>query len=145
MSSSGHLKKPHKNGHCSTVLLVFKAGPNFAYVFIEVFIEVDFSILNMIYIKYDIWTVSEVKWVTKSFAKLPRDILLKYKSWVEVITIGGPSNLRNYPSFRDERLKGSLKMCRASRLNRKYRVLYLEEEEQKEIIVLKITAHEYKD
>ncbi len=99
----------------------------------------------MIYIKYDIWTVSEIKWVTKNLKKLPKDVLFKYKFWVEVIVVGGPRNLRNYPGFRDEQLKGNLKMYRSSRLSHKYRILYMEDEQQKEIVVLKITTHEYKE
>ncbi len=98
----------------------------------------------MIYIKYDIWTVSEIKWATKAIANLPEVILFKYMSWLEVARLGGSDNLRNYPGFKDEQLKGKLKAYRSSRLNRKYRVIYLENREQKEIVVLKVSPHEYK-
>lgn len=91
------------------------------------------------------WAIYETKEVTKSLKKLPKAIQFKYKAWVEVVRNGGSKNLRNFPGFKDEALKGKLRQCRSSRLNIQYRVIYSERKEVKEIIVLKVTPHEYKN
>jgi Txe/YoeB family toxin of Txe-Axe toxin-antitoxin module len=58
---------------------------------------------------------------------------------------GGSDNLKNYPGFKDEKLKGTLRHCRSSRLNIKYRVVYTADSEVKEIIVLAVTPHKYEE
>ena len=90
------------------------------------------------------WKVYETKEVTKSLRKAPQQIQRKYKAWVEVARNGGSINLKNYPGFRDEKLKGELHECRSSRLSIQYRVTYSEDSTVKEIVVLKVTPHEYK-
>lgn len=91
------------------------------------------------------WKVFEEKSVTKSLKKIPKDILFKYKAWIEIVKNGGPSNLKNYAGFKDEKLKGNLSHCRSSRLNIKYRVVYTDSNEVKEIIVLAVTPHKYNE
>lgn len=91
------------------------------------------------------WTIYETKAVTKSVAKLPKQVQRKYKVWVEVVKNGGSKNLRNFPGFKDDALKGELRHCRSSRLNIQYRVIYSEKRDIREIIVLKVTPHEYKN
>ena len=90
------------------------------------------------------WAVYEAKAVTKDVAKLPKQIQRKYKVWVEVVRNGGSANLKHFPGFKDEALKGELRHCRSSRLNIQYRVVYSEKKDIKEIIVLKVTPHEYR-
>lgn len=53
--------------------------------------------------------------------------------------------MKNFPGFKDEGLQGELRECRSSRLNIQYRVIYSESKDAKEIIVVKVTPHEYKD
>lgn len=91
------------------------------------------------------WVVYETKAVTKSLKSLPIHIRQKYKVWVEVVKNGGSWNLKNFPGFKDEGLRGELRESRSSRLNIQYRVIYSEKKNMKEIIVLKVTPHEYKD
>ncbi len=91
------------------------------------------------------WEVLEAKEVTKSLRKIPQRIREKYKLWIEIVRFGGPQNLKNYPGFKDEKLKGNLSEYRASRLNLQYRVIYAEERQLKEIYVLKITPHKYEE
>jgi mRNA-degrading endonuclease RelE of RelBE toxin-antitoxin system len=91
------------------------------------------------------WIVYETKAVTKTLKKLPAHIQKKYKVWVEVVKNGGSWNLNKFPGFEDEGLQGKLRYCRSSRLNIQYRVIYSEKKEVKEIIVEKVTPHEYKD
>lgn len=90
------------------------------------------------------WTVLETKEVTKSLVKIPLQVQRKYKAWIEVVKHGGPKNLKNFPGFRDEKLKGELMECRSSRLYIQYRIFYSEDKTLKEIVVLKVTPHEYK-
>jgi len=90
------------------------------------------------------WTVYETKAVTKEVAKLPRQVQRKYKVWVEVVKNGGAANLRNFPGFKDEALKGELRDCRSASLNIQYRVIYSEKKDIREIIVVKVTPHEYR-
>jgi len=92
-----------------------------------------------------VWNVYEQKFVTKCLVKIPRQIQLKYKSWIEIVKNGGCGNLRNYPGFKDEKLKGVQNNYRSSRLNIKYRVVYIEDANLQEIIVVGITAHDYKE
>jgi addiction module RelE/StbE family toxin len=91
------------------------------------------------------WKVFEEKVVTKSLKKIPKDILFKYKAWIEIVKNGGSNNLKNYPGFKDEKLKGNLHYCRSSRLNIKYRVVYTQDDKIKEIVVLAVTPHKYEE
>ncbi len=91
------------------------------------------------------WRVFETKDVTKSLKKIPQDIQWKYKAWVEIVKNGGSANLANFSGFNDKPLKGKLRECRSSRLNIKYRVIYSENHEIKEIIVLSVTPHKYEE
>ncbi len=90
------------------------------------------------------WMIYETKGVAKALKKLPQQIKRKYKAWVAVVRFGGSDNLKNFPGFSDEKLKGELRNCRSSRLSIQYRVIYSESKAIKEIIVLKVTPHEYK-
>jgi Txe/YoeB family toxin of Txe-Axe toxin-antitoxin module len=91
------------------------------------------------------WKVFEEKIVTKSLKKTLKEILFKYKAWSEIVKDGGSNNLKNYPGFKDEKLKGNLRHCRSSRLNIKYRVVYTEDDKIKEIVVLAVTPHKYEE
>lgn len=91
------------------------------------------------------WDIYETKNVTKSLKKIPKDIKHKYRAWVEIIRNGGSENLAYYPSFKDKQLNGKLRECRSSRLNIQYRVVYKEDKSIKEIIVMKVTPHNYKE
>jgi hypothetical protein len=63
------------------------------------------------------WEILETKNVTKCLKKIPKEILFKYRVWVEIVKNGGSTNLLNYPGFKDEKLKGQLRQCRSSILN----------------------------
>jgi len=53
--------------------------------------------------------------------------------------------LKNFPGFKDEALKGELREYRSSRLNIQYRVIYSEKKNIKEVVVMKVSPHEYKN
>ena len=90
------------------------------------------------------WKVYETREVTRSLKRIPQQIQRKYKAWIEVARNGGSKNLKTFPGFRDEKLKGELRNCRSSRLSIQYRVIYSEDKTVKEIVVLKVTPHECK-
>lgn len=52
------------------------------------------------------WVVYETKDVSKRLRKLPLQVQRKYKVWVEVVKNGGSANLKKFPGFHDEQLKG---------------------------------------
>lgn len=91
------------------------------------------------------WKLFETKDVTKKLKKCPREIQLKYKAWVEIVKNGGSNNLKKYPGFKDEKLKGKLRECRSSRLNIQYRVIYSEDKKVMEIVVISVTPHKYEE
>lgn len=91
------------------------------------------------------WKVYEQKFVTKCLVKLPREIQLKYKAWIEIVRSGGCNNLKNYSGFKDEKLRGNLNGYRSSRLSVKYRIVYIEDSSLEEVTVIGITAHDYKE
>jgi len=64
--------------------------------------------------------------------------------WVEVATHEGPAGLRVFPGFSDEALSGDWKGFRSSRLSRQYRVIYSSDKDSVRILVVDITAHDYK-
>ena len=90
------------------------------------------------------WKIYELKSVTRNLKRYPISVQKKYKIWIEITKNGGPHNLRNFPGFRDELLKGKLSDSRSSRLNRQYRVIYNENKYKKEVYVIKVTPHKYK-
>ena len=91
------------------------------------------------------YKILETKDVRKCLKKAPVEILRKYKAWVAAVQNGGSENLKNFPGFKDKALKGKLRECRASRLNIQYRVIYSEDKQIKEIIVVSITPHKYEE
>ena len=70
------------------------------------------------------WKVYEAKTVTKDLKKTPKQIQQKYKAWVEAIKNGGSTNLRNFPGFKDEKLKGDLKDYYSIRINKRWRIVF---------------------
>ena len=91
------------------------------------------------------WEIYESKEVTRSLRKISGRIKKNYRAWIEVAKNGGSKNLINFPGFKDKQLSGKLRECRSSRLNIQYRVVYYENKKVKEIYVLKVTPHEYKE
>jgi proteic killer suppression protein len=85
------------------------------------------------------------KFAQKQFQKLPRHIQISLRVWVDVIEKKSIDEMRRIPGYHDEPLKGSREGQRSSRLNRAYRVIYIETNQgQLEIItVLEVNKHDY--
>ena len=58
--------------------------------------------------------------------------------------ISGPAGLRLIKGFHDERLQGEWEGHRSSRLNAQYRVIYKVEEQRVLVVIMDVTAHDYR-
>ena len=90
------------------------------------------------------WHIFYHRQAVKRIKKLPPQIREKLDLWVEVATLEGPAGLKTFPGFNDEALSGDWKGFRSSRLSRQYRVIYSSERDVVRILVVDITAHDYK-
>lgn len=85
------------------------------------------------------------KFAEKRLAKLPRRVQEAYFTWVRAVIFEGIQEVRKYPSYHDEPLKGERKGQRSVRLSRAYRIIY-EETEKNEITligVMEVNKHDY--
>jgi len=89
------------------------------------------------------WHIREHHNIDKIIAKLPLQVVKKYELWKNIVFRHGPDKLREFPGFHDEKLKGTLKGKRSSRLNIQYRIIYSVEKEIVSVYVIDITPHEY--
>ncbi|GAB1352061.1 hypothetical protein MASR1M12_07920 [Erysipelotrichia bacterium] len=89
------------------------------------------------------WKIFEHKSIAKTCKKLPAQVLKKYELWKDLIHRHGPSILKNFPGFNDEKLSGIREGQRSSRLNLQFRVIYEVENENIIIYVLEITPYKY--
>jgi len=89
------------------------------------------------------WKILEHKNLVKTCKKLPTQVLKKYELWKDLVYRHGPTILKNFPGFNDEKLSGIREGQRSSRLNLQYRVIYEVENEAVIVYVLEITPHNY--
>ena len=89
------------------------------------------------------WQIREHREVEKVCHQLPPAVLKKYELWKNLVFRHGPSILRQFPGFHDEKLKGPRHRQRSSRLSLQYRVIYSVEKKIVTVFVLEITPHEY--
>jgi addiction module RelE/StbE family toxin len=90
------------------------------------------------------WEVYEHRRASKQLDRLSVEILKRYEKWKDVVKISGPSGLRLIKGFHDEALKGKWRGRRSSRLGQQYRVIYRVEERKLVVLVVDITAHDYR-
>ena len=90
------------------------------------------------------WEVYEHRRVGGQLKSLPQEILKRYEKWKDIVHVSGPQGLRLIKGFHDESLRGEWKGHRSSRLGLQYRVLYRVEAEQVQVLVVQITAHNYR-
>ncbi len=70
------------------------------------------------------WTVLEHRKVRRQVDSIPREILARYETWKDIVTLSGPDGLRYIEGFRDETRPGKKKRRRQSRLGAGCRVIY---------------------
>jgi len=90
------------------------------------------------------WQIFEHRNVLRRIRKTPRDILKRYEKWKDIVQLSGPAGLRLIRGFNDEPLRGEWKGHRSSRLGDQYRVIYRVEKEQLFVLVVDLTAHDYR-
>lgn len=90
------------------------------------------------------WRILEHRRAARQFDRLAEDILKRYEKWKDIVVVSGPAGLRLIKGFHDEALSGEWKGCRSSRLSLKYRVIYRIVKDQVSVLVLDVTAHDYR-
>jgi len=90
------------------------------------------------------WQVFEHRNVQRRVRKTPNDVLKRYEKWKDIVQISGPIGLRLIQGFHDELLRGEWKGHRSSRLGDQYRVIYRVEKERLFVLVIDLTAHDYR-
>lgn len=87
------------------------------------------------------------RFAVKQFEKLPFFILKKVHQWEKSIFEHGLENTRKFSSYHDEPLKGDRFGQRSVRLNRAWRLIYEEHEDESQtwitIIVVEVNKHDY--
>jgi len=89
------------------------------------------------------WIIKEHRGIKGACKKAPRAVVKKYELWKNLVFRHGPEKLKEFPGFRDEKLKGSRAGQRSSRLSLQYRVIYRVDRTNVMVFVLEITPHEY--
>jgi len=90
------------------------------------------------------WEIYEHRRASKSLDRLPLELLKRYEKWKDIVRISGPAGLRLIKEFHDERLQGEWDGHRSSRLNPQYRVIYKVEEQRVLVVIMDVTAHDYR-
>lgn len=90
------------------------------------------------------WEIYEHRRVSKQLDSLPKDVLMRYEKWKDIVTISGPQGIRKIKGLHDESLSGEWKGYRSSRLNQQYRVIYKVEKDKILIQVVNVTLHDYR-
>ena len=85
------------------------------------------------------WTLA----VSKTLDRIPGYLRDKFHYWVDLVVRYGIREVRKQRSFHDEPLKGPLLGRRSVRLNKAYRVIYLETRGDLAILVVEVTKHAY--
>lgn len=91
------------------------------------------------------WKVYWSKSVEKDLARLPEFIRQKFRAWVVSVEKDGMPAVRQLKGFHDEPLRGTRAGQRSVRLNRAYRVIYIEQKNGQVRIaqVIEVNKHEY--
>lgn len=90
------------------------------------------------------WQIFEHRRVDRSLGSLPIEIQKRYEKWQDIVRQSGPQGLRAIRGFRDEALRGIWQGHRSSRLDLKHRVIYRVEAEVVRVMVVDVTAHDYR-
>jgi proteic killer suppression protein len=79
----------------------------------------------------------------KQVCKIPRHIQEALRIWVETVERLGIRAARRISGYHDEPLKGVRRGQRSVRLNRAYRVIYVEVESGVLLMVIEVNKHGY--
>jgi mRNA-degrading endonuclease RelE of RelBE toxin-antitoxin system len=90
------------------------------------------------------WEIYEHRRVARVLGRLPAEILKRYEKWKDVVRISGPSGVRLIKGFHDEAPRSDWAGHRSSRLGLQYRVIYKLVGREFVVLVIDITAHDYR-
>ena len=90
------------------------------------------------------WEVFEHRRVARRVQRLPVEVLKRYEKWKDIVRISGPAGLRLIKGFHDEALRGGWRGHRSSRLGIQFRVIYRIVEREVLVLVVDLTAHDYR-
>lgn len=90
------------------------------------------------------WEIHEHRRAVRRFRQTPSEILRRYEKWKDVVRLSGPQGLRRIKGFHDEALRGEWRGHRSSRLGKQYRVIYKVEAQEVLVLVIDLTAHDYR-
>ena len=90
------------------------------------------------------WQIFEHRNVLRRVRKMPKQVLKRYEKWKDIVQLSGPEGLRLIRGFNDEPLRGEWKGHRSSRLGEQYRVIYKVENKRLLVMVIDLTAHDYR-
>ena len=90
------------------------------------------------------WQVLEHRRVDRQLRDAPREVLVRYEKWKDVVAMSGVAGLRQIKGFHDEALAGTWAGHRSSRLGVQWRVIYRVEAAEVEVLVVSVTAHDYR-
>jgi len=90
------------------------------------------------------WRALEHRRVDRQLRDAPRDVLVRYEKWKDIVAVSGPPGLRLIKGFHDESLSGQWTGHRSSRLGIQWRVIYRVEAAEIRVLVLAVTAHDHR-
>ena len=90
------------------------------------------------------WQILEHRNVLRRVRKMPTQVLKRYEKWKDIVQLSGPEGLRLIRGFDDELPRGDWKGHRSSRLGDQYRVIYRVENKRLLVMVIELTAHDYR-
>ena len=90
------------------------------------------------------WRVLEHRRVDRQLRDAPREVLVRYEKWKDVVAMSGQPGLRLIKGFHDEALSGQWARHRSSRLGIQWRVIYRVEAAEIQVLVVAVTAHDYR-
>lgn len=90
------------------------------------------------------WRVLEHRRTDRQLRGAPREVLVRYEKWKDVVAMSGPAGLRLIKGFHDEALSGRWSGHRSSRLGIQWRVIYRVDAREIQILVISVTPHDYR-
>jgi hypothetical protein len=75
---------------------------------------------------------------------VPREALVHYEKWKDIVRLSGPQGLRVIKGFHDEALAREWRGHRSSRLGLQWRVIYRVLGEVLMVQVVEVTPHDYR-
>jgi len=90
------------------------------------------------------WRIFEHRNIQRRVRKTPKDVLKRYEKWKDIVEISGPAGLRLIREFNGEPLRGDWKGHRSSRFGEQFRVIYRIEKKELFVLVIDLTAHDYR-